>query len=74
MNPPCLPRVARHGLSHIQRVAALHPPILTTLLLERGEEGALGRALHNVHLFWVLTRNDKRLQIHAEQNCPLANY
>lgn len=62
---PQAPRVPRDGLSHIQRVAALHPPILTTVLLERGEEGAparqepsasLGtRALHNVHLFWVLT-------------------
>lgn len=68
------------GLSHVPSVAALHRPILTTFLLERGEYRAMApreptagistRAVHNVHLFWVLTRNDKRLQIHAEKIVP----
>lgn len=74
------PKVPRDGLSHAQSAAALHRPIPTTFLLEREEHRAMAlweptagissRAVHNGHSFWVLTQNDKRLQIHAEKIVP----
>lgn len=80
------PRVPEGDSSPVQSVAALRRPVLTTtFLLERGEpyqvlaprepKAGIGTlAVHNVHLFGVLTQNDKSLQIHAEKKLSLANY
>lgn len=61
--------------------APRRPVLTTTFLLERGERygamalrepgGGIGtRAVRDVHLFGVLTQNDKSLLFHAEKIVP----